>query len=100
MVESLGYMVGRVRLHGGDCCVGSVGLYGGECCITLQMLDYIEWSIGLPGDSAVREWLFNNGLGRVGEHLSLLLLNIFSIIFIFLSPMETFITVQVSRSSP
>ncbi len=91
----LGYMVGRVRLHGGEHCVtwwgvlgymvGSVMLHGGEfwvtwwkVCVTWygvlgymvesvvlhgMMLDYIEGSVGLPGDSSVREWLFNTGSG-------------------------------------
>ncbi len=34
-------------------------LHDGECCIKWGMLDYMEGSVGLPGDFPIREWLFN-----------------------------------------
>ncbi len=45
----LGYMAESVKLHVGD------------CCITWGILDYMEGSVGLPGDSPIRERLFNTG---------------------------------------
>ncbi len=47
--EVLGYMVESVRLH------------DGECSITWGMLNYMEGSVRLPGDSSIRERLFNTG---------------------------------------
>ncbi len=44
----------------------SFRLHGGECCITWGMLDYMERSVGLPGDSPIREQLFNTGPGGGG----------------------------------
>ncbi len=52
----------------------SVRLYGGECSITWRMLDYMEGSVGLPGDSPIREKLFNTcwrgGGGWCQKHLA------------------------------
>ncbi len=66
-------MVGSVVLHGGKCwvtwwrvlcyMVWSVGLHEGECCVTWGMLVNMEGSVGLPGDSPTREWMFNAGSG-------------------------------------
>ncbi len=53
--EVLGYMVGSWVTW------WSIGLHGGECYITWGMLDYMQGSVGLPGDSPIRERLFNTG---------------------------------------
>ncbi len=47
----------------------SVGLHGAECCVTLWMLDFVEGSGGLPGESPIKEWLFNTGWGCSFEKL-------------------------------
>ncbi len=37
----------------------SIWLHPGECCITWGMLDHMKGSVGLPGNSPIRELLFN-----------------------------------------
>ncbi len=64
MVGSVGLYRWGVGLHGGvlSYMVESIRLHGGECCVTWGILDYMEGTVGLPGDFPIRERLFRTGV--------------------------------------